>query len=64
MKREKKAIAGEKNEQAGREIKKDLPVKNRMTEQIQNTASQINGLNQASVTSDDLLPSDGDNLTQ
>ena len=44
-------------------IKKDLPVKNNMTSSKKNTASQTPGLNQAATTRDDLLPSDGDNLT-
>jgi hypothetical protein len=44
-------------------IKKDLPVKNNMTSSKKNTASQTPGLNQAAITRDDLLPSDGDNLT-
>jgi len=44
-------------------IKKDLPAKNNMTSSKKNTASQTPGLNQAAITRDDLLPSDGDNLT-
>ena len=48
----------------GEAIKKDLPVKNAMTDSIKNTASQTSGLNQANTTRDDLFPSDGDNMTK
>lgn len=44
-------------------VKKDLPVKNAMTDSIKNTASQTPGLNQANTSRDDLFPSDGDNMT-
>ncbi len=47
----------------GRDSKKDMPVKNAMTNAVKNTALQTNGLNQAGITRDDLFPSDGDNLT-
>jgi hypothetical protein len=49
--------------QSGREVKKGLPVKTPMTDDIKNTASQAPGLNQAKIIRDDLFPSDGDNLT-
>jgi hypothetical protein len=49
--------------QTGEAIKKDLPVKNAITDSVKNTASQTSGLNQANTTRDDLFPSDGDNLT-
>lgn len=49
--------------QAGEAVKKDLPIKNAMTDTVKNTALQTPGLNQANTTRDDLLPSDGDNLT-
>lgn len=49
--------------QTGEAIKKDLPIKNGMTDTVKNTAQQTPGLNQAKTTRDDLLPSDGDNLT-
>lgn len=64
MKKDKKDTTGEDKAQAGREIKKHLPVKNAATDDIKNTASQVNGLNQANTTRDDLFPSDADNLTQ
>lgn len=57
---ERKSTAEPKKDIA---IKKDLPVKNNMTSSKKNTASQTPGLNQAATTRDDLLPSDGDNLT-
>jgi hypothetical protein len=44
--------------------KSELPIKTPMTNTIKNTASQTPGLNQAKTTRDDLLPSDGDNLTK
>ena len=49
--------------QKGKEIKNDLPEKNAMTNTTINTATQTQGLNQEKITRDDLLPSDGDNLT-
>ncbi|MEO6671198.1 MAG: hypothetical protein ABIN36_17075 [Ferruginibacter sp.] len=49
--------------QEGVEIKKDLPIKNAMTDDAKNSAAQTPGLNQALTSRDDLLPSDGDNLT-
>ena len=60
---------GEHNARTGRTqteeaIKKDLPVKNAMTDSAKNTASQTPGLNQANTTRDDLFPSDGDNMTK
>jgi hypothetical protein len=50
--------------QTGEAVKNDLPVKNTMTDQVKNIASQTEGLNQAKTTRDDLFPSDGDNLTK
>ena len=47
----------------GEIIKRDLPIKNPMTDSVKNTASQTSGLNQANTTRDDLFPSDGDNMT-
>jgi hypothetical protein len=44
--------------------KKDLPIKNAMTDNTKNAASQLPGLNQSKTTRDDLFPSDGDNLTK
>ena len=49
--------------QKGKEIKTGLPEKNAMTSSTKNTATQTPGLNQEKITRDDLLPSDGDNLT-
>lgn len=49
--------------QTGDAIKRDLPIKNAMTDSVKNTASQTPGLNQANTTRDDLFPSDGDNMT-
>ena len=63
MKKYKKEKPGENKVQKGEEIKKNLPVKNNMTDSVKNTASQTPGLNQANTTRDDLFPSDGDNLT-
>lgn len=51
------------NAQTGKAIKNDLPIKNAMTDAVKNTALHTQGLNQAKTTRDDLLPSDGDNLT-
>lgn len=44
--------------QEGKEIKKKLPEKNRMTSSKENTATQTEGLNQERITRDDQLPSD------
>ncbi|MEP7238574.1 MAG: hypothetical protein ABI685_11935 [Ferruginibacter sp.] len=63
MKKDKKDTAIENKAQSGKAIKKGLPIKNTMTDQVKNTASQTSGLNQAHTTRDDLFPSDGDNLT-
>jgi len=63
MKKDKKEKPGENKVQKGEELKKDSPVKNKMTDSVKNTASQAPGLNQANTTRDDLFPSDGDNLT-
>lgn len=51
------------NKEADKSIKKEMPVKNAMTDNIKNAALQLPGLNQTKTTRDDLLPSDGDNLT-
>ena len=64
MKKNKKDTSGESKAHTGKEIKKNLPEKNKMTDPIKNTASQTPGLNQANTTRDDLFPSDGDNLTK
>ena len=64
MKRNKKNRPVEDNAQTGTEIKKNLPVKNKMTNSVKKTASQTPGLNQTKTTRDDLFPSDGDNLTK
>ena len=63
MKKDKKDNVRINEVQSGKAVKKDLPVKNKMTDNTKNTASQTPGLNQANTTRDDLLPSDGDNLT-
>lgn len=49
--------------QEGRDVKAGLPIKNTVTDEIKNSASQTPGLNQEKTDRDDLLPSDGDNLT-
>ncbi len=64
MKKDKKDKPAENKAQTGKEIKKNLPEKNKMTDPIKNTASQTTGLNQTNTTRDDLFPSDGDNLTR
>jgi hypothetical protein len=61
MKKDKAIINKAQN---GEAIKKDLPVKNVMTDAVKNTAVQTPGLNQAKTTRDDLFPSDGDNMTK
>jgi hypothetical protein len=63
MKKNKKDNITEDKAQGGKEIKKHLPIKNTMTDDIKNAASQTPGLNQVKTTRDDLFPSDGDNLT-
>lgn len=63
MKKSRKDKAIKNKAQTGKEVKKDLPVKNAMTDNTKNIASQTPGLNQAKVTRDDLFPSDGDNMT-
>lgn len=64
MTKNKKYNAGEDKVQVGKEVKKQLPIKNTATDDIKNTASQTSGLNQEKTTRDDLFPSDGDNLTK
>ena len=63
MKKNKKAEALTNKIQTGKDVIKDLPIKNAMTDTAKNTALQTEGLNQAKTSRDDLLPSDGDNLT-
>ncbi|MBC7938083.1 MAG: hypothetical protein H7Y86_22260 [Rhizobacter sp.] len=63
MKKNKKDKAIINSIQTGKDVKKDLPIKNAMTDVVKNTASQTPGLNQTKTTRDDLLPSDGDNMT-
>lgn len=59
----KKDKATTNKAQTGKEVKKELPVKNAATNAVKNTAMQTPGLNQAKTKRDDLFPSDGDNLT-
>jgi hypothetical protein len=40
------------------------PIKNSITDPIKNTANQTEGLNQSKIISNDVFPSDGDNMTQ
>ncbi len=63
MKENKKDNITKNKVQAGAAVKKHLPIKNTLSDDVKNTASQSPGLNQAKITRDDLLPSDGDNLT-
>ena len=63
MKKDKKEKTGIDKEQTGKEIKKDMPVKNAVTDSTKNTASQTPGLNQVGTTRDDIFPSEGDNMT-
>lgn len=65
MKKDKNITGNEATNkpQTGSGVKKDLPVKNPTTDTPKNTATQTPGLNQEKTTRDDLLPSDGDNLT-
>ena len=64
MKKDKKDKTRATKAQTGKEVKKGLPVKNAMTDDVKNIASQTPGLNQANTTRDDLFPSDGDNMTK
>ena len=64
MKKEKRDKVKSTPIQTGKDIKKDMPVKNVMTDAAKNTASQTPGLNQDKTTRDDLFPSDGDNMTK
>jgi hypothetical protein len=63
MKKDKKSQPITNKAQTGKSVKKDLPIKNAMTDTVKNTALQNQALNQADTTRDDLLPSDGDNMT-
>jgi len=63
MKKDKKDLAIANKAQTGKSVKKGLPIKNGMTDAVKNIAVQTEGLNQSKITRDDLLPSDGDNLT-
>jgi hypothetical protein len=64
MKKDQKDKTDINKPQTGQDIKKHLPVKNAMTDTINNTATQTVGLNQERITRDDLFPSDGDNMTR
>jgi hypothetical protein len=63
MKEDKKNTATANKPATGKAVKKEMPVKNTVTDVVKNAATQTNGLNQAIITSNDLFPSDGDNLT-
>ncbi len=63
MKKDKLDKAINNTPQKGEDIKKGMPEKNAMTDSVKNTALQEEGLNQTRTTRDDLMPSDGDNLT-
>ncbi len=63
MKKKAQNRATANKPQTGKEIKRDLPEKNNMTDTTKNIASQTPGLNQDKIIRDDLFPSDGDNLT-
>jgi hypothetical protein len=63
MKKTKKNKVSINAPQTGEATKSGLPIKNKMTSSIKNTASQTPGLNQSKTQRDDLMPSDGDNLT-
>ena len=64
MKKDKKQKAVSMDTPADVSLKKDMPIKNTITDRIKNSASQTTGLNQANTSRDDLFPSDGDNLTK
>jgi hypothetical protein len=64
MKKNKKNRPPANEGQTGKALKKDMPIKNAMTDVVKNTVSQTPGLNQSRTTRDDLFPSDGDNLTK
>jgi len=64
MKNNNSSAITENKAQTGKAIKKELPVKNAMTDKAKNIATQTPGLNQANTKRDDLFPSDGDNMTQ
>jgi hypothetical protein len=61
MKKNKKKDAGRSG--GTRAGTRELPIKNPATDDTKNIAVQTPGLNQAKTTSDNLFPSDGDNLT-
>jgi len=63
MKKTKKNKVTNNGPQTGETTKGGLPIKNKMTNSVKNTASQTPGLNQTKTQRDDLMPSDGDNLT-
>lgn len=63
MKKDRKNVVTVEKSQPGNAVKKDLPIKNAMTDSTKNAASQLPGLNQENTSRDDLFPSDGDNLT-
>ena len=63
MKKDEQDNVAENKVQTGKAVKNDLPIKNTVTDDVKNTASQTPGLNQEQTTRDDLFPSDGDNLT-
>ena len=60
MKKDKSTI---NNPDKLEELQKDLPVKNAVTNSVENSAKYTPGLNQEKTKRDDLFPSDGDNLT-
>jgi len=63
MKKDKRNVVTVEKSKPGSSVKKDLPIKNAMTDNTKNAASQLPGLNQENTSRDDLFPSDGDNLT-
>ena len=63
MKKDKKDQALGNQAHTRKSIKKGMPIKNGMTNTAKNTALQTEGLNQSKTSRDDMLPSDGDNLT-
>jgi hypothetical protein len=63
MKKDEKTEAQKNRPQTGKPVKEELPIKNPATDTTKNSATQTPGLNQSAITRDDLLPSDGDNLT-
>ena len=64
MNKDEQTKKGDNIPQTGESVKEGLPQKTPVTDNVKNSATQTNGLNQERISRDDLFPSDGDNMTK